>query len=275
MRHEYPIFNVGIQGRSDALADLRGAKKINNAYRQEVSGRRGRPYADLDATLHGVWWIACTGAMWNQLPSRFGKWNSVWRCFRRWCASGLWKWSLQNLSRHHSQFEVTLMLDATHVKAHQDAARHPLSAEAQKLGKTKGGCNTKISMVVNLLGLPLSFKLVCGNEHDSVSAVATISGLVGGNLVLADKGYDNNALRDYIRENGGLPVIPPRANRTAPVYYPRDVGKWRHKVENYFARLKRFRRISTRYDKLPETYLGFVSLAAIVHWVEFDFVHVA
>lgn len=213
--------------------------------------------------------------MWNQLPARFGKWNSVWRAFSRWSKSGIWEDILAILRSKHESFEVAVMLDATHVKAHQDASKHPLTAEEQRLGKTKGGCNTKISAAVNVVGMPLSLRLVCGNEHDSISAVDTIRGLVEGSLVLADKAYDTNKIRAYIEDSGGIAVIPPRSNRKDPIEYDAQFGKNRHRVENFFARMKRFRRISTRYDKLPETYMGFVSIAAITDWIKFDFVHAA
>lgn len=271
----YRFYNDRSQGGRHALRDSRGAKKINNAYREKVSGRRGRPHSDIDAKLDGIWWILCTGAMWNQLPERFGKWNSVWRCYRRWCGSGLWDWALERLSSRYVDFSVAVMLDASHVKVHQDATRHPLPPEDQKLGKTKGGRNTKLSAAVNVVGLPLSIRLVCGNEHDSISALDTIRGLVDGSLVLADKAYDSNAIRAYIEERGGFAVIPPRANRRKHIPYDKEFGKNRHRVENFFARIKRFRRIGTRYDKLPETYLGFVKLCSLTEWFKFDFVHAA
>src|SRR5690606_14402713 len=175
----------------------------------------------------------------------------------------------------YNELLVAVMLDATQIKAHQDASKHPLPADEQKLGKTKGGRNTKLSVAVNLVGLPVSFDLVCGNEHDSLSAVNTLKGLINGSLILADKAYDTNGLRTHILDEGGVPVIPPKANRKDPIFYPKEIGKWRHRVENFFGRIKRFRRISTRYDKLPETYLGFVSLLSLAEWIECDFVHSA
>lgn len=269
------VFNVRIQSRRDALGSPRGAKKINNAYREEVSGRRGRPNKSIDRTLDGIWWVLCTGAMWNQLPGRFGKHNSVWRCFRRWCESGMWTWILERISGRYRDFSISVMLDASHVKAHQDASKHPLALEDQKLGKTKGGCNTKISAAVNVVGLPLSMRLVCGNEHDSISVVDTIRGLVNGSFLLADKAYDSDAIRCYVQDCGGIAVIPPRRNRKRKVEYLKEVGKTRHRVENFFAKIKRYRRIGTRYDKLEKTYMGFVNVAALVDWVKFDFVHAA
>ncbi|MCH6257116.1 hypothetical protein MLD52_11195, partial [Puniceicoccaceae bacterium K14] len=70
MQNLYQVFDDKAQSRRNALGYSRGAKKINNEHRESVSGRRGRPYKDLDSMLNGIWWILCTGAMWNQMPSR-------------------------------------------------------------------------------------------------------------------------------------------------------------------------------------------------------------
>ncbi|WP_369426412.1 transposase [Pelagicoccus sp. SDUM812002] len=72
-----------------------------------------------------------------------------------------------------------------------------------------------------------------------------------------------------------MAVIPPRRNRKRKIEYIKEVGKTRHRVENFFAKIKRYRRIGTRYDKLEKTYMGFVNIAALVDWVKFDFVHAA
>ena len=93
--------------------------------------------------------------------------------------------------------------------------------------------------------------------------------------LLADKAYDSNAIRAYIERRGGIAVIPPRANRKEAIEYSSAIGKARHEIENFFARIKRYRRISTRYDKRPDTYLGFVTLAASIEWIKFEFVHAA
>lgn len=184
--------------------------------------------------------------MWNQLPERFGKWNSIWRTFKRWSDKGMWDWILEQFREKYGDESIILMLDATHIKAHQDASRHPASAEERKLGKTKGGFNTKISAATNYAGLPVSMKLVCGNEHDSISAVEVLSKCLNGSYVLADKAYDTNAIREFIVNNDSHPVIPPKSNRKTIIEYDKSLGKLRHKVENYFASMKRYRRLSTR-----------------------------
>ena len=132
--------------------------------------------------LDGIWWILCTRAICNEMPERFRKWNSVWRCYKRWWGLGLWDWALERLSSRYVNFSVGVMLDASHVKVHQDATRHPL---------------------------------------------------------------------------------PPRTNRRKHIPYDKEIGKNRHRVENFFSKIKRFRRIGTYYDKLPETYLGFVKLCSL------------
>jgi putative transposase len=82
-------------------------------------------------------------------------------------------------------------------------------------------------------------------------------------VVIADKGYDADHLHDAIFERGAEPVIPPKANRRAPHHYDKALYKERNLVERFFNKLKQFRRVATRYDKLLVNYRGFVLLAAI------------
>ena len=84
--------------------------------------------------------------------------------------------------------------------------------------------------------------------------------------VIADKAYDSNALVQKIEEMGASPVIPPKSNRKAPRKYEKERYKRRNRVERLFNRLKQFRRIATRYDKLTRRYAAFVLVAAAVVW---------
>ena len=83
-------------------------------------------------------------------------------------------------------------------------------------------------------------------------------------MAVADKGYDSDELRSWLFERDITPCIPPRNNRTDPLPYRPSAYRKRHLVENCFAHLKTFRRVATRYDKLAETFFGWVLLAAIV-----------
>lgn len=91
---------------------------------------------------------------------------------------------------------------------------------------------------------------------------------LNGNTVLADKGYNSQSVMDYIHEHGGNFIIPSKNNSKVQ----RECDWWhykeRHLIENFFLKLKSYRRIATRYDKLACTYLGFLCLASILIWLK-------
>lgn len=89
-----------------------------------------------------------------------------------------------------------------------------------------------------------------------------------GSNVLADRGYDSNKLLDYIYSHGGEPTIPSRKGAKFDRHCDWWLYKERHLVENYFLKLKVFRRIATRYDKLASTFLGFVCIVSILIWLK-------
>lgn len=108
-----------------------------------------------------------------------------------------------------------------------------------------------------------------GQRNDINFAIPVLEHInIEGSSVLADRGYDSRNLIDYIYENGGEPTIPSKKG----VKFERRCDWWlykeRHLVEKYFLKLKGFRRIATRYDKLAFTYMGFVCLASILIWIK-------
>ena len=115
-----------------------------------------------------------------------------------------------------------------------------------------------------MIGRPFAFMLTSGSAADSPVAPRLLAGLKGARYLLADKGYDANSLRKHLRENAIIPVIPGRSNRKRQIRYDTTRYKSRHLIENAFCRLKDFRRIATRYDKLARNFLSAVALATIV-----------
>lgn len=87
--------------------------------------------------------------------------------------------------------------------------------------------------------------------------------------LLADKGYDTDAIRAEIAAAGVEAVIPAKSNRRIAIPHNREKYRWRNLVERLFSKLKNWRRIATRYDKTKESYLGFVALASIKLWIPF------
>ena len=154
---------------------------------------------------------------------------------------------------------------------HQGAAsrvRRKRGARAQAIGPSRGGQTTKIHALTDVVGRPYAITLTPGNVADVSAAPALLERAAGARYILADKGYDADALRRTIRGVGAVPVIPGRRTRTTPIRYDRARYKDRHLIENAFCRLKDFRRIATRYDKLAANFLSAVAIATLVaYWL--------
>ena len=90
--------------------------------------------------------------------------------------------------------------------------------------------------------------------------------LAAGTIVLADKAYDSNAIRDLIESQGAVPNIPSKANRRWKSCFSKTLYKGRNAIERMFCRLKDCRRLATRYDKLAANFLGNIHLAAAIMW---------
>jgi len=133
----------------------------------------------------------------------------------------------------------------------------------EALGRSRGGFTTKLHAAVSDTFLPLRFILTAGARHDVTQAPALIADYTC-DAVIADAGYDSDALRTVIVDQGSVPVIRPRKNRLEDRPYDEDLYKLRNVIERFFHRLKQYRRVATRYDKYARRYLGFVYFAAIL-----------
>ena len=141
-------------------------------------------------------------------------------------------------------------------------------AKNQAIGLSRGGQTTKIHAVSDTLGRPIVIKVTAGNVSDIKQADALLAEVEGVRHVLADKGYDSDKLRASIREKGAKPVIPGRKSRKRKVRLDTKRYKFRWSIEAVFCRLKDFRRVATRYDKLSRNYLSSLIIATIVaYWV--------
>ena len=114
------------------------------------------------------------------------------------------------------------------------------------------------------LGNPLAFLLSSGNDHDSKHAVPLLSQIkIEGSNILGDKAYGAKAIRDYIDSQHAVYTIPPKSDVNDPWFVDWHTYKERHLIECFFQKLKWFRRVFTRYDKLDSSFLAFVHIAAI------------
>jgi transposase len=126
--------------------------------------------------------------------------------------------------------------------------------------------STKIHATVDALGNPLRWILTGGEVADVTQASALIEGF-DAQTVVADKGYDANAFVALINATGAAAVIPPRSNRTEQRAYDRHLYKDRNLVERFFNRIKQFRRIATRYEKLTRNFASMLNLVCAYMWL--------
>ena len=120
--------------------------------------------------------------------------------------------------------------------------------------------------VTDASGRTVSFLLTPGTSADCKAAIPLLSGFKPARQVLADKAYDSDQFRPWLKQRGSIPVIPNKANRTAPHPFKQRRYRQRNKIERMSCRLKDVRRIATRYDKSAVAYLNAICLISTVYW---------
>jgi transposase len=137
------------------------------------------------------------------------------------------------------------------------------------MGRSRGGLTTKIHALVDANALPILLKLTPAQAHDGPSADDMLAGLGEGQILLADRGYDSDALRARLASQGAWGNIKPMPNRVNVPAFSAYLYRFRNLVECFFNKIKHFRVVATRYEKHDENYLALVKLAAIRIWFRF------
>jgi transposase len=122
---------------------------------------------------------------------------------------------------------------------------------------------TKILALTDALGNLVRFKLLPGHRYDTVGVEPVIDGVDFGALI-ADKAFDSNHLIANLNERGAKIVISPHPRRSFPLLFDKEMYKWRHLIENFFCKLKEFKRIAMRADKTDQSFAAIIHLAAAV-----------
>ncbi len=216
-------------------------------------------------TFEGILYRMRTGCPWRDLPPDFGDWSSVFRRFNLWSKKGVLYSLFKELSKDTDS--EWLFIDGSIIRAHQHSTGSA-SDDDEAIGKSRGGNSTKIHLAVDSYGLPVHFEISGGQVNDIVYAEELVTKSPKSEYVIADKGYDSESFRLYVENAGSIPVIPRRKNSKKG---NDDVDwclyKYRHLVENAFGRIKNFRAIATRYDKLERNFSSMVALAFTIMWL--------
>lgn len=256
-------------------------------------GKTGHPWNPHRPIINGIFWRLHTGAPWPDIPERYGKWQTIYDRYTWWRRDGTWERILKALQlKLDAQGAIDWdqwALDGTVVRAHRvaagaphdgrDGAAEPLD---HALGRSVGGFSTKIHLLSDGNGLPLDARLTPGQTQESTQAeivmeqvaIPRVSGRVQRRprRLAADRGYDAQRIRHWLRSRGITPIIPPRRRkgkrkRGRPVSYDRVLYRRRSTIEQCVGWLKECRAVATRYEKLALNYLGLVKLAFIERYL--------
>jgi transposase len=131
---------------------------------------------------------------------------------------------------------------------------------------SRGGLSTKVHLIVDALGLPIAFEITEGQRHDNQQAPSLIA-RTSPRCLLADKGYDSNAIRAILADIRCIAVIPSKRNRAGALPYDKQLYKARAEVECTFNLLKQARRFATRYEKTLRNYAAVVAIGCAFLWL--------
>jgi transposase len=235
------------------------------------SWRGAKPQTSDRLFLEALIYHNDSGSKWRQLPAVFGDWLAIYNRFRRWVTAGVFdKVHAALVGMVVPEAVRRLFFDSTVVRAHQHAAGAPKQAggqNAQDLGRSRGGFSTKIHLTCTDANVPVAVLTGPGQESDVTRmeemADASLERLPTVDEAVGDKGYDADHARAAMIDRGMATVIPNKRNRLKPWPFEAVIYRLRNNVERCINKIKQFRRVATRYDKLAATYRAFAVLACI------------
>ncbi|HWY52789.1 MAG TPA: IS5 family transposase [Candidatus Bathyarchaeia archaeon] len=227
---------------------------------------RGRPWRQARQVLNGMLWVLRTGAPWHDLPERYGPYQTCHRRFQQWQRAGvldgiLWALAEDLLARGQLGLEETF-IDASFMGAKKGA---------NCVGRTLIGKGTKLMAIADCHGLPIALWIASATPHEQKLVDATVEHRFVAEKpkrLIADKGYDSDALDDLLAEQHGIELIAPhrryrtRTHRQDRRKLRRYKRRW--KIERLFAWLKNFRRLLVRWERHSNNFLGMVQLACML-----------
>ena len=220
---------------------------------------------NLRLTIEGILYRIRTGCPWRDLPKYFGDWNRIYKRFNDWSLQEKLMDVFKRLC-FEPDFEWQF-IDGSIIKAHQHSSGAEKNQETA-IGKSVAGNTSKIHLAVDSGGLPIEFSVTGGEVHDVKEAPKLVALLPQSDFKIADRGYDDESLRKQIRQQGSTPIIPRKKNSLVG---NDDIDwclyRYRHLVENTFARLKHFRAVATRYDKLKRNFIGTIAFSCAYMWL--------
>ena len=188
---------------------------------------------DILVVLRAIPYRLRQGGTWRSL-SIFGRWQTIYGHWRRWVKLGVWDDVLQELAEKAAG--KLWSIDSTSCKVHKHGHGAVEGPDREDIGTSRGGPNTKIHGLVDSGGRMVYLFLTRGNCHDSLFAELLCEEARDGVHILADKAYDTDSFRAFLKERGLGCCIPPKANRLNPASFNKKRYRKRHHGENAFQR---------------------------------------
>ncbi|WP_442810283.1 MULTISPECIES: IS5 family transposase [unclassified Streptomyces] len=254
---------------------------------------RGRRWADHRRTLEAIAWKYRTCSPWRDLPDELGSFQTAHKRLIRWAVDGTWERILaavQAAAEGADDIGWTVSVDSTVCRAHQHAAgarKKGLQATEpgdHALGRSRGGLSTKVHLASDSLARPLALCVTAGQAGDAPAFETVMAGIrvprrprTRPDAVLADRAYSSRAIRKHLRRRGIRAVIPQPSDQLGhrlrrgraggrPPAFDAEAYRQRNAVERCINRLKQWRGLAMRTDKLAIAYKGALHLAAILIW---------
>ena len=254
---------AGVDGVRRVLDDP-AWRQLEPILRGVVSRRGAPPRLELREFLEAVLYRARTGVPRRDLPPCFGAWDAAYQRFRRWQKVGTWEAIWRELQAPATASAPRVFVDSTVVRAHQHAAGG--RADDRALGRSRGGFGTEIHPAACDERTALGVALTGGQAGDAPAlgpALCDVPGDTAAASVVADRAHDGDAIRADLAGSGFEVVIPARRNRVEAIPHDAAACKGREKVERLVSRVKRMRRVATRYEELGSVFLAMVHVACI------------
>jgi len=210
--------------------------------------------------LNGIFWVLRSGAPWRDPPAAFGPRTTCYNRFVRWRRAGGWDQIIDAQAAGHDTAVQMIILPSCARAGTEPASRTTII----KIWVAHEG--SKIHAVVDTNGLPVQLALTPGEAHDNRLCSVLLSALPPQTMLLADRGYDANWIRELARQQGAWANIPPKRNRRPDLLQPVSVSYAKSR-RTVLQQDQQCRRVATRYDKLSANYLAFIKLASIRIWL--------
>ncbi|WP_375372473.1 IS5 family transposase [Streptomyces sp. CAI-85] len=258
---------------------------------------RGRRWADHRRTLEAIAWKYRTCSPWRDLPEELGSFQTAHKRLIRWARDGTWERVFAAVlagADADDDLGWTVSVDSTVCRAHQHSAgarkkgRPADPSPDHALGRSRGGLSTKVHLASDSRARPLSIHVTAGQAGDAPAFEAVMAGIriprsglgrprTRPTVVLADRAYSSRAIRGHLRRRGIRAVIPQPADQIGhrlrrgraggrPPGFDAETYKERNAVERCIARIKQWRGLAMRTDKLAVAYQAALHLAAILIW---------